>query len=127
MDGRPLVAPQMPALQVMQRDSDFEWCATRLKALADPGRLRIVDLLLEGAKTVSELANELDTALVNVSHHLRVLREANLLQARRRGKFVVYSVHPEVAARATVENERSLDLGCCRLDLAANQNLNHSA
>ena len=67
----------------MQSESDYQWCAARLKALADPDRLRIVNLLLGGSKNVSELAGELDTAIVNVSHHLQVLRRAQAYSRRR--------------------------------------------
>ncbi len=56
---------------VMQSESDFESCAERLRALADPDRLRIVTVLLDGPKNVSQLSEELSMAMVNLSHHLR--------------------------------------------------------
>lgn len=105
-------------------DSDYELCALRLKALADPGRLRIVHHLLRGSKNVSDLANELEMEMVNVSHHLQVLRHANLLHSHKRGKYVIYSVRPEIfsihhdiAGSSTARHARSLDLGYCRLQL----------
>jgi DNA-binding transcriptional ArsR family regulator len=107
-----------PSLKfAMQSQSDYEWCAVRLKALADPDRLRIVNHLLRGAKNVSELADELAMTIVNTSHHLQVLRRANVLQAEKQGKFVIYSVHPDIACRGEVRDMKSLDLGCCRLDI----------
>jgi DNA-binding transcriptional ArsR family regulator len=117
--GRPRRAPpELPQLKLaMQSESDYEWCAARLKALADPDRLRIVNLLLRGPKNVSELAAEMDTAIVNVSHHLQVLRRANVLQTQKRGKFVIYSVHPDIACGANARNMKSIDLGCCRLEI----------
>ena len=47
--GRPRrTAPEPAQLKLaMQSESDYEWCAARLKALADPDRLRIVNLLLQ--------------------------------------------------------------------------------
>src|SRR5947199_23596 len=51
-------------------------CARRLRALADPERLRIVGLLRDGPMNVSELAVQLASQVVNVSHHLGVLRRA---------------------------------------------------
>jgi DNA-binding transcriptional ArsR family regulator len=117
--GRPRrTPPELPQLKIaMQSDSDYQWCATRLKALADPDRLRIVNVLLRGAKNVSELADEMNLAIVNVSHHLQVLRRANVLQTEKRGKFVIYSVHPEIACRSEVRNMKSIDLGCCRFEI----------
>jgi DNA-binding transcriptional ArsR family regulator len=117
--GRPRCAPpELAQLKLaMQSQSDYEWCAARLKALADPDRLRIVNLLLHGPKNVSELAVEIDTAIVNVSHHLQVLRRANVLQTQKRGKFVIYSVHPDIACGANARNMKSLDLGCCRFEI----------
>jgi DNA-binding transcriptional ArsR family regulator len=110
--------PKMSELKIaMQSESDYEWCAERLKALADPDRLRIVNLLLRGPKNVSELANEFDMSIANVSHHLQVLRRAHVLQTQKRGKFVIYSVHPNIACRENARNMKSLDLGCCRIDL----------
>jgi ArsR family transcriptional regulator len=106
-----------PGKFAMQSQSDYEWCAVRLKALADPDRLRIVNHLLQGAKHVSRLADELALTIVNTSHHLKVLRRANVVQTRKQGKFVIYSVHPDIACRNEVRDVESLDLGCCRLDI----------
>lgn len=101
----------------MQTASDYEWFALRLKALADPDRLRIVNHLLRGAKNVSELAGELKLTVVNVSHHLQVLRRAEVLDGEKRGKFVIYSVRPEIARQAKGGDLKSVDLGCCQLDI----------
>ena len=102
----------------MQSENDYRSCAERLKALADPDRLRIVNLLLSGPKNVSELASELGAGIVKVSHHLRVLRFADVVQTKKDGKFVIYSLHPEIAADTdALGGMKTLDLGCCRLDL----------
>ncbi|HTU27202.1 MAG TPA: metalloregulator ArsR/SmtB family transcription factor [Pirellulales bacterium] len=116
--GRPRRPPaELPQLKLaMERASDYQWCAARLKALADPDRLRIVNLLLRGPKNVSELSGEMNVPVVNVSHHLKVLRQANVLQTEKRGKFVIYSVHPEITCE-DVQNRKSIDLGCCRFEI----------
>lgn len=88
-------------------------CARYLKALADPDRLKIVQCLQTGPKVVSDIAHLLDKELANVSHHLGVLRHAGLVRDEKSGKFVIYSLHPDICSG---ENT-SLDLGCCRLDL----------
>ena len=63
-------------------------CARYLKALADAERLKIVQCLQDGPKNVSELAALLGRGLVNVSHHLQVLRHAGLVLGTRQGKYV---------------------------------------
>jgi ArsR family transcriptional regulator len=111
-------APKQHVLKVVMRtESDFRWCAERLKALADPDRLRIVTCLLTGPKNVSQLACELGEEMVKISHHLGVLRHVSVVQTRKQGKFVVYNLHPEIAAIHAPGKTSTLDLGCCRLDL----------
>lgn len=100
----------------MRTQQEFEDCAVRLKALADPERLRIVGCLLGGPKKVSEIAEELRDEMVKVSHHLGVLRHAHVVQAEKQGKFVVYRLDPQIS-RVESKDIETLDLGCCRLDL----------
>ncbi len=110
--------PKPPAEKfAMQSPGDYRWCSDRLKAVADPDRLRIVNHLLRGSKNVTELAGELDLPVVNVSHHLQVLRRVGVLEARKQGKFVIYSVHPEFAGQANGRDSKLIDLGCCRLEI----------
>ena len=91
-------------------------CAERLKALGDEDRLRIVQALRSGQKHVSQLADELKEDIANVSHHLQILRRCGILQTERQGRFIVYSLHPDVFPTAKEKSEH-LDLGCCRLEL----------
>jgi ArsR family transcriptional regulator len=95
-------------------------CARVLKALADPERLKIVQCLREGPKRVGELSALLAQELANVSHHLGVLRHAGLVLDQKQGKFVVYSLHPDVfRPKAGGQAADVLDLGCCRLELGS--------
>ena len=55
--------------------TDLDWLARQLKVLAEPNRLRIVDLLMEGVQCNCELSGALGMAPNLISHHLRVLRE----------------------------------------------------
>ena len=106
----------------MMEVSEFDDCARRLKALAEPERLRIVNCLFAGARNVGDLAAALDDDIVKVSHHLGVLRNAGLVQAEKQGRFVVYALHPDVVAAARlVGDQRQIDLGCCRLDLSGTE------
>ena len=108
-----------PRLKVLTKiDGDFKDWAERLRAFADPDRLRIVKCLLDGPKNVSELAAELDVGIVKVSHHLRVLRNADVVETEKQGKFVVYSLHPDVAAcGVNGSGGRIFDFGCCQIDV----------
>jgi ArsR family transcriptional regulator len=69
--------------------------AIRLKALADPARLRLMSLIAshEGAEAcVCDVSVGLDLSQPTISHHLKVLRTAGLLAAERRGSWVYYRV-----------------------------------
>jgi len=92
---------------------DADVCAERLRAVADAERLRIVCLLKHGAKNVTEIAGDLGVSIVNASHHLQVLRRAEVLATQRRGRKVYYRLADGVFPRAPGE----LDLGCCRLQI----------
>jgi DNA-binding transcriptional ArsR family regulator len=107
-----------PLPGAMRTESDYQSCAARLKALADPDRLRIVNNLLRGERCVTQLADELGVPIDKVSHHLGVLRAAHFVHTQRRGKFVIYSLLPEVAdGMLNSQGAKTIDLGCCQLDL----------
>jgi ArsR family transcriptional regulator, lead/cadmium/zinc/bismuth-responsive transcriptional repressor len=75
--------------------SDAAAVAKMFSGLADETRLQIVKLLAKSEATVEELVAQLDAAQSTVSHHLRVLREANLIRGERRGRNIYYAlVHP---------------------------------
>ena len=59
-------------------------------ALASPKRIELIDLLGQGEKTVEELAESIATPIKNTSAHLRVLRQARLVETRREGTYVYY-------------------------------------
>ncbi len=63
-----------------------------LQALADPNRRQIVQLLLVHDQPVGELVRELPIAQSGVSRHLRILREAGLVEVRKDGQRRVYSL-----------------------------------
>jgi ArsR family transcriptional regulator len=90
-------------------------CARILRVLADPDRLRIIRLLRDGPRNVSDVASELHLQVVNASHHLVVLRKAGLLQDQRQGRFVLYQLFPHILQ--LTDAAEYLDLGCCRLEM----------
>ena len=67
------------------------------KALGDPIRMQIVDVLRRhaGEVCVCELVPLFDLSQPTVSHHLKVLREAGIVGSERRGLWAYYYVHPE--------------------------------
>ncbi|MBN1824938.1 MAG: winged helix-turn-helix transcriptional regulator [Candidatus Eisenbacteria bacterium] len=65
------------------------------RALGDPIRYRIVEILREKPCYVSELVERTGAAQPNVSRHLQVLRKSGLLRANREGKWIRYALEPE--------------------------------
>jgi len=74
--------------------SAAEWLA----GIAEPTRLTILKVLASGTRTVTELAKACGTEIVNISHHVNVMKNLGLLTAEREGRFMRYSL---VGATAT--------------------------
>jgi DNA-binding transcriptional ArsR family regulator len=70
----------------------LERIAERLKAMADPMRLRILHLLQGGERCVNDILHEVGGSQANVSKHLARMRQSGLLEARREGTNVFYHV-----------------------------------
>lgn len=68
---------------------------TRFQALADPKRLRILELLRDGEECVCELTDAMEVGQSLLSFHLGKLREAGLVRDRREGRWAYYSLDPE--------------------------------
>lgn len=71
--------------------------AKRLKALADPVRLRLFSAIAShagGEACVCDITDGIDVSQPTVSHHLKVLRDAGLLTSERRASWVYYAVVP---------------------------------
>ena len=65
-----------------------------LKALADPTRQRIVEMLAGGALCAGEIASQFDVSAPAISQHLKALREANLVRVRRDAQRRIYELNP---------------------------------
>ena len=76
----------------LEKSRAYELQAAMLSVLANPKRLMILDLLGEGAKTVTEIAESLDLTLQNASQHLRLMKEQSIVRAHREGQTVTYSL-----------------------------------
>lgn len=66
------------------------------KALADPTRRRILELLRSADLTAGELADHFDMTKPSISHHLNTLKTAGLVDAEREGQSIVYSLNTSV-------------------------------
>jgi predicted transcriptional regulator len=86
-------------------------CVVALRALGEETRVRIIGLLIDAPLDVSEISRRVGVSQYNVSKHLRILREAGLLEVEKTGRRHLYALPDGVrtlAAESTV-----LDLGCC--------------
>lgn len=70
------------------------------KVLASPVRLRLLDLLRQGARTVDALAAEAGISVANASQHLQHMRASRVVRAERQGHFVEYRVADDRVSRA---------------------------
>ncbi|TWP52488.1 helix-turn-helix transcriptional regulator [Lentzea tibetensis] len=75
--------------------------ATMFKALGDPVRLRLLSLIASQPDEVCvcELTPAFELSQPTISHHLKVLRQAGLVESERRGTWVYYRVRPETTDR----------------------------
>lgn len=63
------------------------------KALSDPSRRKIIQLLKEGDLTAGEIADHFDMAKPSISHHLNLLKQANLVLSQKQVQNVIYSLN----------------------------------
>ena len=65
-------------------------------ALSDPTRRKILDLLREHSHTAGEIAAQFSISKPSISHHLALLKEANLVEACKKGQQIEYSINTTV-------------------------------
>jgi len=88
--------PDTPALAPAEREA----LALRFRALSDSARVAIVNRLAAADEVcVCDLNASLDLAQPTVSHHLRILREAGLVESTRRGTWAFYRLVPDAVAQ----------------------------
>ncbi|MDF1497109.1 MAG: autorepressor SdpR family transcription factor [Patescibacteria group bacterium] len=66
------------------------------KALADPNRRKILELLKKRSMSVTDLLEHFDFTQASLSHHLDILKRANLVITERQGQFIFYSLNLSV-------------------------------
>ena len=67
-----------------------------LKALSDPTRREILQLLRSGSKSAGEISEKFDITAAAISRHLSVLKDADLIRDQRDGKFIIYTLNTSV-------------------------------
>ena len=78
----------------------LEKAASKLRAMAHPMRIAIVDLLTANKRlTVTEIYNKLSIEQATASHHLNILKNKGLLESKRDGKMILYSLKNDALTR----------------------------
>lgn len=80
--------------------------------MGEETRLRILRLVYKDRLSVNEISDRLGVSQYNVSKHLRILREAGLLETEKDGQQRLYSVSENLKTQVAANNNL-LDLGCC--------------
>ena len=90
------------------------------KALSDPNRLQVIQILTGGEQCACELLEQLQITQPTLSHHMKTLEDCGLVSSRRKGKWSHYSLNSDqwTAFRDYIESiriagERKDESGCC--------------
>jgi ArsR family transcriptional regulator, arsenate/arsenite/antimonite-responsive transcriptional repressor len=95
-------ACDIPLVREAISEAEAPGLAQAFKALADPVRLRLVSLIgahQGGEVCVCELTDAFDLTQPTISHHLKILREAGIIDSERRGTWVYYRLEPAALER----------------------------
>ncbi len=74
------------------RDKNWDKLSTLFAMFSDASRLKILDCLIDGENNVSNISNDSNLSISNVSHQLRLLENQSLVKKEKRGKYVYYSL-----------------------------------
>lgn len=80
-------------------ESVVEGAAALLAVVAEPTRLRVLAVLGAGTRCVCDLQEDVPVAANLLSYHLKTLKDAGLITAARRGRWIDYSLAPDAVAR----------------------------
>lgn len=103
--------------------SEYTEIAKVFKAFCDENRLQILEMLCSGEKCACKLLDELHIGQSTLSHHMKILCDSGVVQGRKDGKWVHYSIDPAGAERAKRLLAQQVALtticdhsqeGCCR-------------
>ncbi len=93
--------------------SQVKNCVGRLRVLADETRLRVIHQIIDNPLSVTEINKVLKIDQSLLSHHLKVLRDADLIFSKRMGKSICYSTTENVKSNL---DSKIIDLGCCQIN-----------
>ncbi len=101
--------------------SEYVNNARVFKAFCDENRLRILELLRSGEKCACVLLDDLHVTQSTLSHHMKILCDSGVVQGRKEGKWVHYSIDPEGAEstmrllkqQLTLKNQSEATKACC--------------
>ena len=98
---------------------DAQKAAGIFKALGDENRIRILKMLCTGEKCACKLLEELHITQPTLSHHMKILCDSGLVNGRKEGKWMHYSIHSEGIGKAEkmmqcllAPNDPAADCGC---------------
>jgi DNA-binding transcriptional ArsR family regulator len=80
----------------MLKEGDTMGLQQTLKALSDPIRREILNLLKKGRMSAGEICEHFEVTDASISRHLSVLKEADLVRDTREGKFIIYELNASV-------------------------------
>ncbi len=79
----------------MMKDEDLRKAGEMFKLLGNPTRLKILLAIKEGEKCVHEITEKINSEMSNISHHLRRMKDQNLVEVRREGRHKYYKIKDE--------------------------------
>lgn len=85
---------------------DYEGTVKALKAISDPNRLKIIEILTAGELRVCEILEYFNFSQPSLSHHLKVLWEANILNKSRDGQWITYSINEDYCKELLIKLEK---------------------
>ncbi|MBP3305020.1 MAG: winged helix-turn-helix transcriptional regulator [Oscillospiraceae bacterium] len=104
-------------------DSSYRETARVFKAFCDENRLQILELLRSGEKCACKLLDDLHISQPTLSHHMKILCDAGIVQGRKEGKWVHYSMDPAGAERAKqlLSEQLTLDISCSQAECCSKE------
>ncbi len=81
---------------MLNERGDFMGIQNTLKALADPTRREILNLLKKGSMSAGDISEKFSVSFAAVSRHLSVLKDADLIRDKRDGKYIYYELNASV-------------------------------
>jgi DNA-binding transcriptional ArsR family regulator len=109
-----VIEPRDVALDKYRQLANYLNVSTVFKALADPTRRQVLQLLRQGPKSAGELAEHFPVSKPTMSAHFAVLREAGLVDSDKQGKIIMYRLKMSVLEEALMEFSELLGLNLAR-------------